>query len=290
MYKVHQPHVQSGYLTHVRYEATTAEDGQPDWLMHYTPGAKARAEYAAFMRQPGAAAAAALTLPADADPQDLLATVTRESPAAPPSAAARAAAARPDLLPEPPPEAAAAPIAPPADPLLAQAHALVGAFYQRFYGVTAVTPHPKELAHATELLATHGDAKAHFLLTFAHEAAGATHYQPQTFGGIVHYLPRALAAYDAQATQATTQHAEAAERTRREQYAQWRQQALARLRAALPPAELAALEDAQHARLVAAGTAACALGLAVRVAVDAALEARAGLPAFDAWRQTQEDA
>jgi len=107
-------------------------------------------------------------------------------------------------------------------------------------------------------------------------------------GGIVHYLPRALAAYEARATQAATQHAAATERTRREQYAQWRQAALAALRATRPAAELAALEAAQQARLVAAGTAACALGLAVRVAVDAALEAQAGLPAFEAWRQQQE--
>jgi hypothetical protein len=82
MYKVHQPHLQSGYLTRVQYEATTDDDGQPDWLMHYTPGAKARAEYAAFMRQPGAEAAA-LTLPPDADQADLVATVTREPPDAP---------------------------------------------------------------------------------------------------------------------------------------------------------------------------------------------------------------
>jgi hypothetical protein len=179
--------------------------------------------------------------------------------------------------------------APPADPLLPQADALVQQFYQRFYGLAQVTPHPKELAHATELLATHGEAKAHFLLAFAHEAARETHYQPQTFGGILHYQARAFAAYDARATQATTQQAAAAERTRREQYAQWRQDALAQLRATRPQAELAALEDAQQARLVAEGTAACALGLAVRVAVDAALEAQAGLPGFDAWRQQQED-
>ena len=42
MYKVHRPHVASGYLTTVQYEATTDADGGPDWLMHYTPGPKAR--------------------------------------------------------------------------------------------------------------------------------------------------------------------------------------------------------------------------------------------------------
>ena len=294
LYKVHQPHVQSGYLTKVAYEATTDADGQPDWLLHYTPGPKARAEYAAFMRQPGAEAAAALTPPTDDDQDDLVATVTREPPAAPPPAAAHKeqaarqaplAEATPTTPSPAPPEAEAAPLV---DPLLAHAHALVGAFYQRFYGVTVVTPHPKELAHATELLAQHGEAKAHFLLAFAHEAASATHYQPQTLGGIVHYLPRALAAYEARTTQAATQHAAAAERTRREQYAQWRQDALAQLRATRPPVELAALEAAQQARLVAEGTPACALGLAVRVAVDAALEAQAGLSGFEAWRHTQE--
>jgi hypothetical protein len=62
---------------------------------------------------------------------------------------------------------------------------------------------------------------------------------------------------------------------------------VAELRATRPAAELAALEDAQHARLVAAGTPAFALGLAVRVAVDAALEAQVGLPSFADWRQQQ---
>ena len=53
---------------------------------------------------------------------------------------------------------------------------------------------------------------------------------------------------------------------------------LAQRRAALPPAELAALEAEARARLVAAGTPAVALPLAVRVAVDQVLAAQAGLP------------
>src|SRR5262252_9916942 len=74
MYKVHKPHVQAGYLTKVRYEATTDAEDLPDWLLHYTPGPKATAEYAAFMRQPGAEAAAR-ALPTDAEQEDLMATV-----------------------------------------------------------------------------------------------------------------------------------------------------------------------------------------------------------------------
>jgi len=164
-------------------------------------------------------------------------------------------------------------------------------FHQRFSGLTQVTPSPKELAHATELLATHGEAKAHFLLAFAHQAAPETHYQPQVFGGILHYLPRALAAYDAQgarATQAATQRATADERTQREQYQAWEQRQLAQLRAARPPAALAALEAAAHAQLVAAGTPEFALRMGVRAAVDTVLTAQAGLPTFEAWRARRE--
>ncbi len=298
MYKVHRPHLASGYLVKVQYEAVTDDDGQPDWLLHYIPGPKAQAEYAAFMHQPGAAAAAALTLPADADQEDLVATITREPPAAPPPAAAahmEQAARRAPLAeatpttPSPaPPEAEAAPLV---DPLLAHAHALVIAFYQRFHGATAVTPHPKELAHATELLATHGEAKAHFLLAFAHQAAPETHYQPQVFGGIRQYLPRALAAYDAQAaraTQAATQRVAADERTQREQHLAWEQRQLEQLRATLPPAALAALEAQARTRLVAAGTPEFALRMGVRAAVDTVLTAQAGLPTFEAWRARRE--
>ncbi|HLB75709.1 MAG TPA: hypothetical protein VJO72_01605 [Candidatus Dormibacteraeota bacterium] len=78
------------------------------------------------------------------------------------------------------------------------------------------------------------------------------------------------------------------ERAQREQYRTWEQGELTRLRAALPPAELAALEAAQHARLVAEGTPAYALRMGVQAAVDQVLAARAGLPSFEDWRQMQE--
>jgi hypothetical protein len=265
MYKVHRPHLAAGYIAQVRSTATTDADGQPDWFLHYTPGPKARAEYAAFRRQPGMETA--LPRPEDAEPADLLALMMPETPASP------------------------APTAEPAERPHPQAEALVQQFYQRFHGRAQVTPTAKELTQATALLTAQGLEQAQYLLTFSHQAAQATQYRPQVFGGILHYTDRALAAYDARAVQvthATTRQAAAAERTRREQYAQWRQQALAELRAGLPPAELAALEAAQQARLMAEGTPACALGLAVRVAVDAALEAQAGLPSFADWRHTQE--
>ena len=176
------------------------------------------------------------------------------------------------------------------DPLEAQAQALVDAFHQRFHGRAPGTAHPKELAHATQLLTEHGAAKAHFLLTYAQQTAPETAYQPKFFGGILPYLPEALAAYDAQARQAAqrrTQQAAAREQRCHERYLTWQQEQCAQLRAALPSTALMALEDAQRARLRAAGTALVALDMAVRVAIDNVLAAQAQLPTFEVWRQQE---
>ena len=167
--------------------------------------------------------------------------------------------------------------------------ALVQQFYQRFQGLTGVTPLAKELTQATALVTTYGLEKAQYLLTFSHQAAQATQYHPQVFGGILQYTDRALAAYNARAaqgTQATTR--QAAERTQRAQYQAWEQGEVDQLRGALPPEELAVLEAEARARLRAEGTPAVALPLAVRVTVDKGLAAQAGLPSFEIWRQTQE--
>jgi hypothetical protein len=48
MYKVHKPHLVSGYLTKAQFAVTTDSDGKPDWIMSYIPGPKARAEFKAF--------------------------------------------------------------------------------------------------------------------------------------------------------------------------------------------------------------------------------------------------
>jgi hypothetical protein len=283
MYKVHRPHLAAGYLAQVWSTATTDADGQPDWLLHYTPGPKAKAEYAAFMRQPGAETV--LPQPEDAEPADLLALMMPETPATRPPEALQVPGGRVT------PPASPAPTAEPAPPPHPQAEALVQQFYQRFHGRAQVTPTAKELAQATALLTMHGLEKAQYLLTFSHQAAQTTRYDPQVFGGILHYTDRALAAYDTRAVQgtyATTRQAAADERTQREQYQAWEQRQLAQLRMALPPEALAAREAEARARLVAAGTPAVALPLAVRVAVDQVLAAQAGLPAFEVWRQTQE--
>jgi hypothetical protein len=48
MYKVHRPHVESGYIDKLRYRQITDQDGQPDWEIFYRPGPRARAQFAFF--------------------------------------------------------------------------------------------------------------------------------------------------------------------------------------------------------------------------------------------------
>jgi hypothetical protein len=50
MYKIHRPHLASGYLKAIRYAQSLDAQGAIDWIMYYTPGPKAKAEYQAFTR------------------------------------------------------------------------------------------------------------------------------------------------------------------------------------------------------------------------------------------------
>lgn len=51
MYKIHAPHRRSGYLDNVEFQSIIDSSGQPDWIMFYTPGRKAKAEHEALSRK-----------------------------------------------------------------------------------------------------------------------------------------------------------------------------------------------------------------------------------------------
>jgi hypothetical protein len=59
MYKVHAPHLRSGYLSKVEFQEQQTESGERDWLMLYTPGWKAQAEFREATRRPRLRAAKA---------------------------------------------------------------------------------------------------------------------------------------------------------------------------------------------------------------------------------------
>ena len=54
MYKVHAPHLKSGYLAKVEFQQQGGEGGELDWLMLYTPGRRALAEFKEANRKPRA--------------------------------------------------------------------------------------------------------------------------------------------------------------------------------------------------------------------------------------------
>ena len=110
--------------------------------------------------------------------------------------------------------------------------------------------------------------------------------------GILHYLPAALAAAAARATQAAQarrHQAAVAERRCHERYLLWRHQQLAQLRASMPRAALEALEDAQQTRLVAAGPRPLRSGWPSGWRSTIVLETQAQLPTFEVWRQHHQE-
>jgi hypothetical protein len=69
MNRIHKPHKQSGYIASAEFEQTTDKEGRPDWLMLYTPGPKARAEYRAFTKKGGLKGLEIETTPATPEPK-----------------------------------------------------------------------------------------------------------------------------------------------------------------------------------------------------------------------------
>ena len=51
MYKIHRPHIQSGYISKVQYKTITGQDGRPDWIIYFYPGEKASAEFQRFAKK-----------------------------------------------------------------------------------------------------------------------------------------------------------------------------------------------------------------------------------------------
>ena len=52
MYKVHAPHLKSGYLAKVEFQEQQTASGEPDWIMLYTPGRRAQAEFREASKKP----------------------------------------------------------------------------------------------------------------------------------------------------------------------------------------------------------------------------------------------
>ena len=86
------------------------------------------------------------------------------------------------------------------DKLQVEAEDLVRYFLRKFHGVENVESrslNSKQVSQAIAMVAQYGQDAARFIIDFSVTAASETGYRPQTFGGISHYVSRALAALDA---------------------------------------------------------------------------------------------
>ena len=250
MYKVHRVHLKSNYIQKVRAAATTDNDGKPDWVLYYVPGAKACAEYEKFTGERTGFG------------NKIIEVEERER------------------IPDSAPDHKA---------VASEPVQLVQYFYKRFHGVESITPNPKALTQASKLLAEYGFEKALFIIDFAHQAARETNYKLELFGGILEYTPRAMGVYEQLKMREIQQFSEERVRWLQEQYEEYRRQAIAQFRTTIPPDELAAIEATVKQQLEEEGkTPHVAINMMVRVHTDAILEERTGILSFEDWERGQQ--
>lgn len=164
MYRVHQPHLQAEYIAKVEYQETADEEGNSDWIMFYTPGRKAKAEYATFNRR-------RLREGKPSSPDRPLRPMLESS-----SGIER----RKDEVANPPLQ-------------------LVRHFHQLARGKADYQPGAasKEIGQVELLLAAHSPEKIKFIVEFAVKEAQKTKFQMRTFGAIFQYVDEGGQVYEA---------------------------------------------------------------------------------------------
>jgi hypothetical protein len=176
MYKVHRPHLKSGYISSVRYEATTDPAGKQDWFMFYIPGLKARAEHKAFNTKrltPNTARAVERNQPDQKVGRQLFEIVGESVD--------EKAAPLPNQTNEQSP-----------------ALEIVQYFYSLARNIENYQPPSasKDLSQAQFLLDTYGPEKTRFIIGFAVEDALKTKFEMRRIGAVFQYVDEALAQLD----------------------------------------------------------------------------------------------
>jgi hypothetical protein len=178
--------------------------------------------------------------------------------------------------------------------LTVQAKELVAHFFKRFHNVETSYPTSKAINQAISLITQYGIDQARHIVDFAHTVAQESNYKPQTFGGILQYTSRALADYEhaKQRSQTAAREREERRRLRAEeeltrQYEDYRSQEIDRLRASLPPEELAAIEQSATAEFNRKDTNPFGRDRMRRLAIEEALAAHGHIPSLAEWKELQ---
>jgi hypothetical protein len=175
MYRVHKPHLESHYLAKVEFQELQTEDEVADWLILYTPGLKAKAEYEMFHRKVLGVGKPQFLEPAGLEPSpasDVLAAKLKNPLS---TSLERQQEASTNTL---------------------AALRLVQYFHLRARGKTTYVPAKggKEIQQAAALLAAHDETVVQFLVDFAVREARKTNFQMKTFGALLQYVEDGLQA------------------------------------------------------------------------------------------------
>ncbi len=203
MYRVHKPHLDSEYITKVEYEDCVDGEGKPDWIIYYTPGPKAKAEFQTFNRRQGSF----LDQESDEVEQGRL-LGDREKQSVDSTEDSGVGNAGIDLV--------------------KQFHLLA-----RGKSDYQPTPVGREVSQADALLAKYGREKTEYIVRFAVQEARKTNFQMRTFGAVLQYVNEAERHFEQESerqfevqTAQTTLVAEQAERLQLETTAYQRAEVL----------------------------------------------------------------
>lgn len=225
MYKVHRPHLSSGYLKAARYERSTDAEGNLDWDMYYEPGPKAEAEYRSFSHR----TPAAIKLAVRGDEDDRVSLPLGPSKK------------QIERNPESNPRVT----------VTDQPLQTVRRFHELARGITGYSPlqGSRELHQAEGLLKRFGRTKVNFILDFAVRSAKTTNFKMRTFGALLQYIPEAIAAYEqAEKREEHTRRAHLEREARERSHDETMKRAQERLKA-LPPERYDALYNTVKADL-----------------------------------------
>jgi hypothetical protein len=193
MYKIHKPHLDSGYIANLEYKDSKDDEGKRDWLMCYKPGPKARQEYETFnnRKKYSEEDLAYESIYAMFDAKE-----ARKQSKAPLPTKAKIQTAKPKAKTTLTKTAVSLPDNSKAND--SEALLLVQQFHLLARGVENYQPYngSREQSQAQSLLNNYGKEKAFAIVSFSVKEAKRTNFEMRTFGAIFQYVSDAIAEYE----------------------------------------------------------------------------------------------
>jgi hypothetical protein len=192
MYKLHRPHLASGYLRRVRIEPIEGGDdeGHPDWMMFYVPGRRARHEYKTYHQGTGRRLSDSKPHGEAVSRKRTLTVMPAENTTGPTGGPA-------EIFPPSVITAADADVKQ-LDLALITADELVARFHKLTKSIENYRSFPgsREPGQAAELLDSYGPDKALYIVEYAVQAATRTKFEMRTFGALKQYVQEAAESFE----------------------------------------------------------------------------------------------